>query len=231
MKHVIAVIDRSGSMQTIKDDMNGSMKDWLAEMKKTAPKNTIFSAVLFDTEYETPFERVDIQYVDEKPLMIVPRGGTALLDSMMKAMSLVKDGEDALIVVTTDGEENQSKETTLEQLQKRVKELTDSGTEFIYMSSDPNAFDDARKYGSTQTFAYKDAKTMSIYATANRSNSTEAYFNSETTNPNKATSKSQWPQNVDVNIQTPIDGQTYIDTIIDPKTKNIKTLNRKTAGG
>lgn len=205
-------------MARIVDDMNQGMKSWIEETKKIAPDDTIFSAILFDDHYSVVHERTDIQNVTPESISIVPRGSTALLDSMMKALSLVKDDETALIIVTTDGKENSSTETTLEELQARISSLTKNGVEFVYMSSDPSAFDDAVKYGATQTHAYASPQAMSIMSTAHRSNSTESYLK-DSTNPSTATKKDRYPS-VDTNISINFDSvrtkeqQEQINTVV-----------------
>jgi hypothetical protein len=88
----------------------------------------------------------------------VPRGGTPLYDSMARLITelgedLAAKPEDerpskVIVVVTTDGEENSSREWTHERLQELIKRQQDEWNwEFLFLSSEPKAVDAAIAMG------------------------------------------------------------------------------------
>jgi hypothetical protein len=116
-RHIIVVMDRSGSIESILGDMQGGFNNFVAEQRKE-PMRTTFSLWEFDDEIG--------RYADFVPLeqftgyAIVPRGMTALNDAIMKATSaegarLAAMPEDqrpgkVVLVIATDGLENRSTE-------------------------------------------------------------------------------------------------------------------------
>lgn len=155
-KHLIAVIDRSGSMNAIADEMNGGISAWLKEMTEIDP-DALLTSVLFDSTWSLTNERRPLKDVNPESLRIRPRGRTALNDALFVALERVKKGDKgALVLVVTDGQENNSREVKLADVQDRVKKLQKKGVEFLYLSASVDAFNDSAKYGinaaQTQTF-------------------------------------------------------------------------------
>ena len=113
--HIVLLIDRSGSMNTIKEDMEGGIKTFI-EGQKLEPGYCTVTAAQFDNNYEVIFSRVPISEIDE--IKIEPRGTTALIDSMCRLITevgadLASLSEDerpdrVLFITITDGEENSS---------------------------------------------------------------------------------------------------------------------------
>ena len=79
--HIIFLIDRSGSMMSIKHDMEGGLKEFLAKQKEFPGECTV-TAAQFDSEYELIHKLKPPNEVHE--LKINPRGSTALIDSMVR---------------------------------------------------------------------------------------------------------------------------------------------------
>ncbi len=82
------VLDRSGSMQICREAAEGGLNTFIEEQKKQ-PGETLFSLVQFDTEYEFVHKGTPIKEVS--PFQLVPRGMTALLDAVGRA--IVETGE------------------------------------------------------------------------------------------------------------------------------------------
>ncbi|MEY3559151.1 MAG: hypothetical protein RL374_1857, partial [Actinomycetota bacterium] len=55
--------------------------------------------------------------------------------------------QDVIFVAITDGEENQSREFTLEQIRQLIAERTEAGWSFIYLSAGLDAYNDAERMG------------------------------------------------------------------------------------
>jgi hypothetical protein len=119
---ITVLLDRSGSMESIRNDMVGAMNAFL-DAQRALPGRTTFTLATFDTRYEVVRKAADL--ADVPPLTaadLVPRGGTALLDSMARCIRETGDRLGAipeaarpgkvLFAIVTDGEENASREHT-----------------------------------------------------------------------------------------------------------------------
>src|SRR6185437_887189 len=84
---ITIVLDRSGSMEVIADDTVGGFNQFLKEQKKV-PGKALLTLVQFDHEYQFVHQAVPIGSV---PLLTrktyVPRGSTALLDAIGRAIN------------------------------------------------------------------------------------------------------------------------------------------------
>ena len=157
--HIIFLIDRSGSMTSIKTDMEGGIRTFLAEQKALPGKCTI-TAAQFDSDYEILHSLKSLNEVQE--LSIVPRGSTALIDSMVRLINEAgkeladlpenERPEKVLFITITDGEENSSRESTNEQLAKLIKEQEEKYLwQFTYLGANQDAFGVARGIGVSGT--------------------------------------------------------------------------------
>src|SRR3954466_6985626 len=82
--HVVLVLDRSGSMSSIKADTEGGFNTMIDELRKSAAEGTTVTLVQFDTEHETVYEQKAL--ADVPKLDLKPRGATALLDGVGEAI-------------------------------------------------------------------------------------------------------------------------------------------------
>ena len=174
MKHLVVVIDRSGSMQMIKRDMNGALKEWLDTMTEMDP-DALLTSALFDDQFELTNTRTPLSEVRFESLRIVPRGGTALNDAIFKTLANIKAREDALVLIVTDGGENSSVDATLAQVKDRIEELTEQGVQFEYLSASPDAFAHSQAYGfapqATTQFASNSGGVQTMSSVMDRSSS------------------------------------------------------------
>jgi uncharacterized protein YegL len=119
---VTLLLDRSGSMQSVKDDTIGAINSYIEELKSSKSK-IHFSLILFDSfgggcDLEKVYVAEKIKNVD--PLTskdFNPRGGTPLIDASCTTIRAVEEsikGKDANVVfaIQTDGNENQSVENS-----------------------------------------------------------------------------------------------------------------------
>lgn len=164
--HIVFLIDRSGSMGSIKVDMEGGLKEFL-EKQKLLPGECTVTAAQFDTVYEILHKLKPLSEIEG--LHIDPRGGTALIDSMVRLIKEVGDElrelpedqrpEKVLFITITDGEENSSKEFTNEQLKERILEQeTKYNWQFTYLGANQDAF------GVSRQFGLSSAKAMNFAA-------------------------------------------------------------------
>jgi len=117
LTYIIFVIDRSGSMESIRTDMIGGFNSFIKSQQDAKLGDCRVFAYKFDTQYEAMFEDVDLNKVSLLNLdNYIPRGGTALYDSLGKTiidigtkLSAMKEEdrpEKVLVITITDGEDN-----------------------------------------------------------------------------------------------------------------------------
>jgi len=155
---LVCVIDRSGSMSSLQKEAIEGFNDLIDEQRKLSG-DAFVTLVLFDDEYDMRYEGKSIN--DVEPLTaktFVPRGYTALLDSIGKTVGKVKerifamDESDqpgkVLFCIITDGQENHSQEFKKDAITKIIADCKDEYTwDFIFLSADMEAVGDARSYG------------------------------------------------------------------------------------
>ena len=152
---ITLVVDRSGSMEQIREDAEGGVNTFISEQGKE-PGEALLTLVQFDTEYEFLHKGMPIQQVPKYEL--IPRGMTALLDAMGKAINetgerLAKMDEGdrpglVIFVVMTDGQENSSREFTKTQLKKMIeRQQNEFDWHFTFVGANQDSFTEARGMG------------------------------------------------------------------------------------
>jgi Mg-chelatase subunit ChlD len=161
--HIVALLDRSGSMSSIVNDVIGGFNTFLADQQANGADARI-SIILFDSQ--DPQEVVVwgapvTEAIALDRTSYVPRGGTPLLDATGLAIGrvMVDQGareatgmrkDDIVFVTVTDGEENQSHEYTLEKVRQLVADRTADGWQFVFLSAGLDAYADAARFGYDQ---------------------------------------------------------------------------------
>ncbi len=151
---LVLVVDRSGSMESIRTDMDGGIKTLLDEQAKE-PGRCLVTLAQFDTEYELLFQAIPVAEVAGYEL--IPRGGTALLDAIGRTIGEVK-GWIALLpagsrlpqvvfAVVTDGEENSSSEWSRDKVMAAVKDCSDAGWHFSFLGANQDAIQEGGNLG------------------------------------------------------------------------------------
>lgn len=164
LTRLVIVADRSGSMHGIAGDMNGAIRELLAE-QAAQPGTLVVDIVTFDTVVEYPYTGVQPAAVTDD--IIRPRGSTALNDAVgltiaklgAELSSLAEDDRPGhvIVVVVTDGMENASREYTTAQVKAMVEEQTGKwGWTFLYLAANVDAFATGAGYGfaAGQTMQY-----------------------------------------------------------------------------
>ena len=128
--HLTLVVDRSGSMESIRDDAQGGINTLLKEQFAEDGELTV-TLVEFDTTIDTVVRMTDVA----PTYTLAPRGGTALLDAVggeivrtgenLAALSEEHRPEQVLFVVVTDGQENSSMEYQLEAVRNLITRQRD----------------------------------------------------------------------------------------------------------
>jgi Mg-chelatase subunit ChlD len=149
---LVFVVDRSGSMESIQDDMQGGIISTLKEQKGT---DTVVTLAQFDGEYELVAELTPIDQLHRYRL--VPRGNTALLDAIGRTITTTKHWleeqpealrpERVMVVVVTDGMENASREWTHLQVMDSVRARMEEGWNFTFLGANQDAIEEGQKMG------------------------------------------------------------------------------------
>ena len=164
---VTYLLDRTGSMLTIKEATIEAFNGYLAGLK-IGDARIEFSLIQFDSI------SIDKNYVgtpinDVQPLTqysFQPRGSTPLIDACVKTIRAV-DAQvgtkplmsKVVICFHTDGEENASREHTWEQLHGMVVQKQALGWQFNFMGAGIDAYKQAAKMGigAMSTVSYNAA--------------------------------------------------------------------------
>lgn len=155
---VTFLLDRSGSMSSIRDATIEAFNGYLAELRKGA--DIRFSLLQFDSiSVDTTVK--DVAPADAPDLdadLFVPRGTTPLIDACCKTIAAVEKkitnlkgaGEaDPKVVVCfqTDGEENCSRKHTWAELNDLIKAKSAEGWQFNFMGAGIDAYQQAARMG------------------------------------------------------------------------------------
>ena len=136
----VVVLDRSGSMMAVRDDVRGGFDALMAEQKKV-PGSCFVSLYQFDDRYEPVYEGLEVGKV--LPLKLEPRGTTALWDAIGKtlttALQRIKGKRKTVFVVATDGHENSSCEFTAANVKALLEQAKDRGWECLFIGANQDA--------------------------------------------------------------------------------------------
>ncbi|MGW8268116.1 MAG: vWA domain-containing protein [Longimicrobiales bacterium] len=152
---ITLVVDRSGSMQERRADAQGGVNAFIQQQAEE-PGEALLTLVQFDTEYEILHSGVPIGTVPEYEL--VPRGATALLDAVGRAinetgqrLSAMDDADRpglVIFVITTDGLENSSREFTKAQIKEMIQHQQEKyDWHFTFLGANQDAFAEAGDLG------------------------------------------------------------------------------------
>lgn len=168
---LLFIIDRSGSMSMIKEDMEGGINGVLEEQKKLPGEVTV-DVAYFDNvvNYDEKFLSLDSASIEIKP-----RGMTALHDAIVSSTTEFGDAlsqlpeEDrpgtVMVVIVTDGHENASKEAKISDVKNIITQQQDVyGWEFLFLGANQDAMETGASFGlakgSTMTYAATRGGTM-----------------------------------------------------------------------
>jgi len=155
--HVSFLLDRSGSMGAIRDDVIGGFNQFLRE-QQAQPGACRMTLVQFDSQ--GPFEIL----ADARPVAEIvpldaaryqPRASTPLLDALGQLLEHADRrargrNEDVVVVVFTDGQENASREWTRAALFERIEALKKQGWSFVFLGANQDSYAEAGALGFTR---------------------------------------------------------------------------------
>lgn len=176
--HLTLVVDRSGSMESVRDEAQGGINALVAEQFALPGRLTV-TLSQFDDAFDT------VQRMSDEPFEyhLEPRGMTALLDSV--GMELVRTGRDladleederpgrVLLVVVTDGHENASHEYTVEQVRSMLTlQREQYGWEVRFLGADDAAWQGEALGVGTTRYKNTPAGNRAVFASMSGSMAT-----------------------------------------------------------
>ncbi|WP_436793865.1 vWA domain-containing protein [Actinospongicola halichondriae] len=187
--HFFVLLDRSGSMETMRADVIGGFNNLLAEQRdadKGGGPDARLTLVQFDSQDPHDVLVDGARITKVRPLSnrtFVPRGGTPLLDATGRVITMAsvreqqratlgKRPEVTTIITITDGHENQSREFRRRDILRLVKEKEAHGWTFAYLGAGMDAYGEAGGIGydhrSTMSFAPDGTGAVEAFANVSR---------------------------------------------------------------
>jgi uncharacterized protein YegL len=177
--HITFILDRSGSMESVRDSTIAGFNRFVAEQQQLDGFATI-TLVLFNARITAAFSQTPLK--DVKPLnheTYVPTGATALLDAIGSSVARAEahlnsrpehERPRPIVVILTDGFENSSREHTREGIFEMVKTRREHGWSFIFLGANQDAIEEGGGLGigadSSITFSHDGPGTASAFSSA-----------------------------------------------------------------
>jgi uncharacterized protein YegL len=146
LTEVVAILDRSGSMEQLTNDTIGGYNSFI-EGQKNVSGEVNLTTVLFDDKYEVLHNRVNLRNISKiTNKEYFARGSTALFDALGKTINDIgkklrdtpeKDRPGKVIFfIITDGYENASKEFSGEKIKEMIElQRNKYSWEFIFFGA------------------------------------------------------------------------------------------------
>lgn len=180
---LVLIIDKSGSMDAIKEDAIGGFNSFLAEQRKIEGGANVTFA-LFDDQYNLVHNGKDINEVEDlTEETYIPSGTTALLDAVGLTVDRVgqrldeldesEKPENVIVFILTDGHENSSSDYTRDKVKNMIEhQEAKYSWEFIYGGANQDAFAEAGGLGikgkNTFNFDATGKGTRTVYQSTSK---------------------------------------------------------------
>ena len=169
---VTFLLDRTGSMEAIRDDMIGGFNAYLDGLKGNGEADIEFTLIQFDSvSIDKICVAIPIAKVDKLTRETYqPRASTPLIDAAVKTINAV---EASLLHEppprwwsASDGQENSSVEHNWAELNALIKEKSAKGWQFNFMGVGIDAYDQGARMGISHdaTVAYDHRDPAAVHA-------------------------------------------------------------------
>ena len=150
LSEIVCIVDRSGSMDSIRSDAIGGFNAFLSDQKQQ-PGEAMLSLVLFNHEYKLVYDHIDIAKTPKlTDKTYQPAGMTALLDAVGRTIDAVGERLAAtpeaqrpakvIVAILTDGLENASKDYSRDKVAKMIQRQQQKYSwEFIFLAANQDA--------------------------------------------------------------------------------------------
>lgn len=147
VSNIVMILDKSGSMSNIRNDIIGSVNQFISDQRKV--NDASFTFVTFSDNVETKFFKQPIssaKNITDSDYQTT--GSTALYDAIGLTITKFEHDKNVLMVIVTDGQENASKKFNRKEVFDMVnKHKGVNGWNFIYLSADIDTFDQGTGVG------------------------------------------------------------------------------------
>lgn len=195
--HICFILDESGSMYSSSEDVINGFKKLINEQKQLKNGECIISVYRFANTVKCDYIGKNIN--DITTLKYEPNGCTAMNDGIGTAIDEIgiwlnnmdesERPSKNLIVIMTDGIENNSKEYTLKDVKDRIKHQEEKyNWSFVYMGTELDSLEDAKNLGITLTSTSSRDNIINNYSHIN--NYASYYRNSTVDTATKYITKS-----------------------------------------
>ena len=158
LTELVFILDRSGSMSGLESDTIGGYNAMLKKQAE-AEGEVVLTTVLFDDAFELLHDRINLKAImpmTDRDYFV--RGSTALLDAVGKSIQKIVNvqkgtlederPEKTILVITTDGLENASREYSYEKIRTLIEHQREKeGWEFIFLGANIDAVSEAKRFG------------------------------------------------------------------------------------
>lgn len=158
LTELVFILDKSGSMGGLESDTIGGYNAMLAK-QKAIMGDCLVTTVLFDHEVILLHDRIDLLAISPLTLQEYQVGGcTALIDALGQSIQKIANVQKhtspdfqatkVLFIIITDGQENSSREYSVEKVKVMIEEYRSKYSwEFIFLGANIDAVETAQTYG------------------------------------------------------------------------------------
>jgi uncharacterized protein YegL len=168
--HATVLLDRSGSMNSLREQVITGFNTFLAEQRSGTVDGAALAVSLVQFDGQSAFhvvidavpaaEVVDLEWNDYQP-----RGSTPLFDAIGRLIETLDQRvaepahleEDQIICIITDGAENASTDFSAAEIKELIEARTEAGFAFIFLGANQDSFTAAEtlgmQRGNTRNFA------------------------------------------------------------------------------
>jgi len=162
--HVSFILDESGSMQSCKDATISGFNEYVQELQKDTETTYTMTFTKFNTtKVETVFSNKPLS---EVPFLtqdtFIPDAMTPLYDAIGKVINEVDNTkENVLCVIVSDGQENSSREFTIDSAKSLITEKEKGSWKFMYLGANQDAWQVGHGIGTLSNANFDTSKMAS----------------------------------------------------------------------
>jgi hypothetical protein len=174
------ILDQTGSMESVKNDTIGGFNTYIDTLRKDGEHRYEFNLIKFSSiRTEETCVRAKLSEVPRlNSENYRPDGGTPLYDAIGKAIKATtqaiegrSEKPNVVIAIQTDGEENASREYTLESIKQLIQTKQELGWVFTFMGCGIDAYKGGGAMGISRntTVSYGRGESLGAFAMASAS--------------------------------------------------------------
>lgn len=153
------LLDESGSMRRVEQETKEGIKSFI-KAQQELPGEAFFTMAQFNREYRVIKNFSDLRGVNGEDIaeQFQPEGGTALYDAIgqmitdmelkiLKRMESPEKSNRVIIAIMTDGQDNSSRDYTVDRIKSLVEEKKKLDWQFLFLSADLSVYENSEQLG------------------------------------------------------------------------------------